>query len=294
MKKLIIILLFSLYSQAIEIKQMPIEFSQKRIELTKQYIKNSYGLEVKNINIIPKIIVIHHTAVDDLKESFNRLNPEILLTDRKDITNAGNLNVSTQFLVDLDGTIYSLMPETYMARHVIGLNFSSIGVENVGGNKKSLTTEQLKDIYLGKITNWKEIGGADKKIVVLSRDSSSGTHVYFKEHILRNGDSKGTEEFGSTVLFLPSNEAIKQQVNNVDGAIGYIGLGYLDDTIKILSIDNVIPTVENVKNKSYSISRAVYWYVDEEMSETTKQLVEYMLSDKGQKIVLDEGFVSIK
>ncbi|MBP6467490.1 MAG: phosphate ABC transporter substrate-binding protein, partial [Fusobacteriaceae bacterium] len=64
--------------------------------------------------------------------------------------------------------------------------------------------------------------------------------------------------------------------------------------IKILSIDNVIPTVENVKNKSYSISRAVYWYVDEEMSETTKQLVEYMLSDKGQKIVLDEGFVSIK
>ena len=144
MKKLIIILLFSFYSQAIEIKPMPIEFSQKRIELTKQYIKNSYGLEVKNINIIPKIIVIHHTAVDDLKGSFNRLNPEILLTDRKDITNAGNLNVSTQFLVDLDGTIYSLMPETYMARHVIGLNFSSIGVENVGGNKKSLTTEQLK------------------------------------------------------------------------------------------------------------------------------------------------------
>lgn len=144
MKKLIIILLFSFYSKAIEIKPMPIEFSQKRIELTKQYIKNSYGLEVKNINIIPKIIVIHHTAVDDLKGSFNRLNPEILLTDRKDITNAGNLNVSTQFLVDLDGTIYSLMPETYMARHVIGLNFSSIGVENVGGNKKSLTTEQLK------------------------------------------------------------------------------------------------------------------------------------------------------
>ena len=144
MKKLIIILLFSLYSQAIEIKQMPIEFTQKRIELTKQYIKNSYGLEVKNINIIPKIIVIHHTAVDDLKESFDRFYPEILLTDRTDINKAGSLNVSAQFLVDFDGTIYSLMPETYMARHVIGLNLSSIGIENVGGNKKSLTTEQLK------------------------------------------------------------------------------------------------------------------------------------------------------
>lgn len=176
---------------------------------------------------------------------------------------------------------------------VIGYDAISI-ITNKSNTVTNLTTEQLKDIYLGKITNWKEIGGPDKKIVVLSRDSSSGTHVYFKEHILRNGNSKGTEEFGSSVLFLPSNEAIKQQVSNVDGGIGYIGLGYLDDSIKILSIDNVIPTVENVKNKSYSISRAVYWYVDEEMGETAKKLVDYMLSDKGQKIVIDEGFVSVK
>ncbi len=144
MKKLIIILLFNLYSNAIEIKQMPIEFSQNRIELTKQYIKNSYGIEVDNINIVPKMIVIHHTASDDLKESFDRFYPEILLTDRTDIKKAGNLNVSAQFLVDTDGTIYSLMPETYMARHAIGLNLSSIGIENVGGDKKTLTIEQLK------------------------------------------------------------------------------------------------------------------------------------------------------
>ena len=143
MKKLIIILLFSFYSYGIEIKQMPIEFSQNRVELTKEYIKKSYGLDVENIVIVPKMIVIHHTAVDDLIESFNRFNSEILFTDRKDIQKAGNLNVSAQFLVDLDGTIYSLMPETYMARHVIGLNLSSIGIENVGGNKKALTQEQL-------------------------------------------------------------------------------------------------------------------------------------------------------
>ena len=144
MKKLILIFFFALNLFALEIKQMPIEFSQNRVELTKEYIKKSYGLDVENIVIVPKMIVIHHTAVDDLIESFNRFNSEILFTDRKDIQKAGNLNVSAQFLVDLDGTIYSLMPETYMARHVIGLNFSSIGVENVGGNKKSLTTEQLK------------------------------------------------------------------------------------------------------------------------------------------------------
>ncbi|MDD3055314.1 MAG: peptidoglycan recognition family protein [Aliarcobacter sp.] len=144
MKTLTTILIFSFYSYAIDIKPMPIEFTQKRVDLTKQYIKNSYGLDVKDISIIPKIIIIHHTACDNLIESFNRLNPEILLSDRKDITNAGNLNVSAQFLVDFDGTIYSLMSETTMARHVIGLNLSSIGIENVGGNKKELTKEQLK------------------------------------------------------------------------------------------------------------------------------------------------------
>ena len=144
MRKLITFFLLTLYTQAIEIKQLPIAFSQNRIELTKEYIKKSYGLDVKNINIIPKMIVIHHTASDDFKESFDRFYPELLLSDRKDIQKAGSLNVSAQFLVDSDGTIYSLMPETFMARHVIGLNLSSIGIENVGGDKKSLTQEQLK------------------------------------------------------------------------------------------------------------------------------------------------------
>ena len=145
MKKIVIsILLFVFYSYAIEIKQKPIEFTQNRVELTKEYIKKSYGLDVNNINIIPKIIVIHHTAMDDLAESFNRFNSETLTSDRKDIKKGGNLNVSAHFFVDFDGTIYSLMPETYMARHVIGLNLSSIGIENIGGNKKELTKEQLK------------------------------------------------------------------------------------------------------------------------------------------------------
>lgn len=144
MKNFLLILVLFINVYSIEIKQMPLEFTQKRVDLTKQYIKNSYGLDVENITIIPKTIVIHHTAMDDLKESFNRFNPETLTSDRKDIQKGGNLNVSAHFFVDFDGTIYSLMPETYMARHVIGLNLSSIGIENIGGNKKELTKEQLK------------------------------------------------------------------------------------------------------------------------------------------------------
>ena len=144
MKNFLLILVLFINVYSIEIKQMPLEFRQKRVDLTKQYIKNSYGLDAENINIIPKIIVIHHTAMDDLAESFNRFNSETLTSDRKDIKKGGNLNVSAHFFVDFDGTIYSLMPETYMARHVIGLNLSSIGIENIGGNKKELTKEQLK------------------------------------------------------------------------------------------------------------------------------------------------------
>lgn len=144
MKIILLITSFLITLNAIQIKQMPIMFSENRVELTKQYIKKSYDLEVENIEIIPKIIVIHHTGIDDLKDSFDKLNPEILSKERSYILKAGNLNVSAHFLVDFDGTIYSLMPETFMARHVIGLNLSSIGIENIGGNKKSLTNEQLQ------------------------------------------------------------------------------------------------------------------------------------------------------
>lgn len=167
-------------------------------------------------------------------------------------------------------------------------------VVNKNNGVENLTLKQLKDIYTGVTTNWKELGGADKKIVVLSRDSSSGTHVYFKEHVLREGNSKGTEEFATTVLFLPSNESIKKQINDVDGAIGYLGLGYVDDSVKLVQIEGVLATLDNVKNKTYPIARPVYWYVDKNMSEGIKALVDYMLSDKGQEAVVAEGFVPVK
>jgi len=140
--------LFTL-STADEIKiiDKPIDFGQERIDMTKEYIKNHYGFEVDNIEIEPKIIVLHWTADMSFKKSFNRLKPQKLFSDRKDIAKASALNVSAHFLVKRDGTIYRLMPENWMARHVIGLNYSTIGIENVGGkgNKKDdLTKAQLK------------------------------------------------------------------------------------------------------------------------------------------------------
>lgn len=133
--------------QPIQIIDKPIDFGKERIAMTKAYIRSHYGLKVKNIKITPKIIVLHWTAEMSFEKSFKRLQPEKLLSDRKDIVKASALNVSAHFLVARDGTIYRLMPENWMARHVIGLNYNSIGIENVGGkgNKKDdLTPEQLK------------------------------------------------------------------------------------------------------------------------------------------------------
>ena len=133
--------------QTIKIIDKPIDFGKERISMTKSYIKQHYGLKVNNIKITPKIIVLHWTAEMSFDKSFKRLQPQKLLSDRKDIVKASALNVSSQFLVARDGTIFRLMPENWMARHVIGLNYSSIGVENVGGkgNKKDdLTTAQRK------------------------------------------------------------------------------------------------------------------------------------------------------
>lgn len=150
MKSLYLLLIaFSL--NAYEIIQTPIEFSNHRVDLTKSYIKAHYGKDVKDIKITPKIVLIHHTAINSFEESLSRFVPEKLPSLRSDISSAGAVNVSSHFMVEQDGTIHQLMPLDFMARHVIGLNYSSIGIENVGGafGKDNLTDKQLEsNIFL--------------------------------------------------------------------------------------------------------------------------------------------------
>ncbi|MDF1881664.1 N-acetylmuramoyl-L-alanine amidase [Sulfurimonas sp. MAG313] len=145
-KVYLLLTMCSLNSFAMDIVQKPIIFNQLRLQLSKEYISKHYEQDVDDITIIPRIIVIHWTAIDDLDASFKRFLFPTLPLDRPDIQKASSLNVSTHFMIDTDGTIYQLMPETTMARHVIGLNFSSIGIENVGGqgNKPNLSSAQLQ------------------------------------------------------------------------------------------------------------------------------------------------------
>lgn len=167
-------------------------------------------------------------------------------------------------------------------------------VSNKENNIDNISSSDLGKIYRGEITNWKEVGGVDAEIVVLSRDSSSGTHEFFKEHIVRGGNSKGKQEYGPKTLYMPSNEAIKQELLANKNAIGYMGMGYVDSSIKSLNVDNISPTMDNVLSKKYGISRAVYWIIYEDANPKIQEIVDYALSPEGQEIVKAEGFVPVK
>ena len=163
-----------------------------------------------------------------------------------------------------------------------------------------LTLDQLADIFTGRVKNWKAVGGSDAKIVVLSREVNSGTHVYFKEHVLRKGDAASKEEYSPDALLLPSSQAIADEVLQNPDAIGYYGMGYIGKDHKALSIAKdktagfVYPTVDAVVSGSYPISRPLFLYTDEKEKPETKQFIEYILSDKGQEMVSKLDFVPLK
>jgi N-acetylmuramoyl-L-alanine amidase len=154
MKKIILFLLINLLTfKALSQKiiDRPIVYDSVRKALSLQYLKERHGLIQTEPTLSPKMIVSHWTAIPTLEGSFRAFNP-ITLKGRKELIEASPLNVSIHFLVDRDGTIYRLMPENLMARHVIGLNWCALGIENVGdGNKFPLTEVQLQaNIYLVK------------------------------------------------------------------------------------------------------------------------------------------------
>jgi phosphate transport system substrate-binding protein len=164
----------------------------------------------------------------------------------------------------------------------------------------SLSTEQLADIFTGKVKNWKEIGGKDSKIVLLSREVNSGTHVYFKEHVLRKNNPASTEEFAPDALLLSSSQAIADEVANNPDAIGYYGMGYISNKQKAVKIsmsanlESIAPTVENVTNGSYPISRPLFFYTNGKPNNMIKQFIDFCLSEEGQKMVLQNDFVPLK
>ena len=160
-----------------------------------------------------------------------------------------------------------------------------------------LTLKQISDIYSGKITNWREVGGEDRPIVRLSRETNSGTHVYFLETVLRLGNSEDKTLFSTDTLLLPSSEGIIVEVRQNPNAIGYDGLGYVPDDLKMIAIAKepgepyVLPSIATVNDKSYPIARDLYMYTDGEPTGIVKDYLDWILAPEAQEIVVELGFV---
>ena len=164
-----------------------------------------------------------------------------------------------------------------------------------------LTLQQISDIYSGKISNWSEVGGDDRPIVRLSRETNSGTHVYFLETVLRLGEKENKTLFSTNTLLLPSSEGIIAEVRQNPNAIGYDGLGYVPHDLKMIAIAEqpggkyVLPSIETVNDATYPIARDLYMYTAGEPTGAVQIYLEWiMTSNEAQGIVKELGFVPIK
>lgn len=156
-----------------------------------------------------------------------------------------------------------------------------------------LTRQQLEDIFTGKIQNWSELGGDDLKIIPYSRETSSGTYEFFKESVLND------KNYVNGIMSMPATGAIIQSVNQTPGAIGYVGLAYLNEDVKAINIsydgENFVqPSIENAKNNTYPVVRPLYFYHSTDVNENVKKFIEYSLSPTGQKLIEEIGFITVK
>jgi phosphate transport system substrate-binding protein len=163
-----------------------------------------------------------------------------------------------------------------------------------------LTIQQVSDIYSGVINNWSEVGGEDRPIVRLSRETNSGTHVYFLEEVLRQGDPDDRTLFSQDTLLLPSSEGITAEVKDNPNAIGYEGLGYITPNMKVLAIARsagesyVMPSIDSVNDNSYPIARDLYMYTLGEPSGAVAEYMKWIFSAEAQQIVAELGFVPVE
>lgn len=166
-------------------------------------------------------------------------------------------------------------------------------IVNPSNKVSKLTREQIEGIFTGKIKNWKEVGGDDMKIIVYSRETSSGTYEFFKEHVLKK------KNFSPSVLLMPATGALVQSVSQTKGAIGYVGLAYLEKKVKSIDVSYdqgktfVKPTVETARSKKYPVSRPLYYYYLKSLEPRISPFIKFVLSADGQQIVREEGYIPL-
>jgi len=172
-------------------------------------------------------------------------------------------------------------------------------IVNPSNPVSELTLQQISDIYSGKINNWREIGGEDRPIVRVSRETNSGTHVYFLENVLRLGQKENKTLFATNTLLLPSSQGIVSEISDNPNAIGYDGLGYVTPDLKVIAVAKaagepyILPSIETVNDGTYPIARDLFMYTAGEPTGAVKNYLDWIQTSDAQAIVSELGFVPV-
>lgn len=237
-------------------------------------------------------------------EAYHQVEPQVSIS----VTGGGSgtgIAALINGTVDLANASRQIKPEELQAAQANG--FSPVEfvvardaiaiIVNPNNPVEQLTIGQLSDIYSGKIVNWSEVGGEDRPIVKLSRETNSGTHVYFLETVLRRGDVEDKTLFSPDTLLLPSSEGITAEVRDNPNAIGYDGLGYVTPDVKVIAVAAdlsgpfVLPSADTVNNGQYPIARDLYMYSANQPTGRVLDYVNWILGPEAQRIVSQLGFV---
>jgi phosphate transport system substrate-binding protein len=182
--------------------------------------------------------------------------------------------------------------------HLVAIDALAI-IVNPANPVSQLTIDQLADIFTGRITNWRDLGGDDAGIILVSRETNSGTHVYFLDEVVRKGDSDNTDIFAPQTILMPSSVGITSEIQRNPHAIGYDGLGYVTEHEKLIAVATdaespfVLPSVQTGSDGTYPIARGLYMYTAGEPAGEIAQFLTWIIGPEGQQIVADLGFVPL-
>lgn len=232
----------------------------------------------------------HIPVMNDAAKNISTFNPKIRITVEGGGTGIGVQKVG-EGLVDIGNTGRALSEEEIAKYGLKSFPFALDGVAVVVHPENAvsgLSSQQVMDIFAGKIANWKEVGGKDGPVHLFSRDEASGTREVFWEKLLKKG------AVAASANIVPSNGAMKVAVSQDKGAIGYVGIGHIDQSVKAPTLDGVVPSQENAMSGSYPVVRKLYMNTKGEPSKLVKAFIDYILSAEGAEITKKHGYIPLK